>query len=128
MQRRALLAALGLPTNFYLTLARPLPSTLLAATAVCLMPDAQAYELLSTSGTSSQQAGQARTASSNPQLSLSGDKPADMASSGKGKQRLASAGPVAGTVEVKASPAYQQQGAFYLVCDLTYFTDAQSGH
>ena len=43
---RALLAKLGLPTQHYLTRAAPLPAALVAAAAVCHLPESQAYELL----------------------------------------------------------------------------------
>ena len=79
-QKRALLAKLGLPTDHYLTLARPLPSSLLAAAAVCLMPGAQAYELLNASEIGGVQAGEAARSD-------------------------ASDGRVPGTVQVRAAPA-----------------------
>ena len=41
-----LLAKLGLPTQNYLTRAAPLPAALVAAAAVCYLPESQAYELL----------------------------------------------------------------------------------
>lgn len=43
---RALLHRLGLQTEFYLTRAFPLPSTLVVAAAACLLPSASAYSLL----------------------------------------------------------------------------------
>ncbi|KAK9916904.1 hypothetical protein WJX75_008596 [Coccomyxa subellipsoidea] len=43
---RALLHRLGLQTEFYLTRAFPLPSTLVVAAAACLLPSASAYNLL----------------------------------------------------------------------------------
>lgn len=43
-----LLHQLGLQTEFYLTRAMPLPSTLLVAAATCLLPNATAYGLLAT--------------------------------------------------------------------------------
>ena len=43
---RMLLHQLGLQTEFYLTRAMPLPSTLLVAAATCLLPNAAAYRLL----------------------------------------------------------------------------------
>ncbi|CAL8466995.1 g6531 [Coccomyxa elongata] len=45
---RVLLHQLGLQTEFYLTRAMPLPSTLLVAAATCLLPNATAYGLLAT--------------------------------------------------------------------------------
>lgn len=43
--RRALLALLDLPTEHFLRLQAPLPSALLAAAAVVLLPDARAHQL-----------------------------------------------------------------------------------
>ncbi len=43
---RALLAKLSLPTQHYLTRAVPLPTALVAAAAICHLPDSQAYALL----------------------------------------------------------------------------------
>ncbi|BDA40695.1 probable actin-histidine N-methyltransferase at N-terminal half [Coccomyxa sp. Obi] len=45
---RMLLHQLGLQTEFYLTRAMPLPSTLLVAAVTCLLPSATAYSLLAT--------------------------------------------------------------------------------
>ena len=96
MQRHAVLAKLGLPTDQYLTLARSLPSSLLAAAAVCLMPDAQAYELLNASEMGTAEAGEAPKSDATASLDLN--------------EQHASHGRVPGTVEVRAAPASQQQG------------------
>ena len=105
MQRRALLAQLGLPTDYYLTLVRALPSTLLAATAVCLMPDAQAYELL--------------ISSDGPEVEASRAQREEVAQPGSnGHENHSSdtadglSGRVPGTVEVRAAPTLQEQGGF----------------
>ena len=96
-QKRALLAKLGLPTSHYLTLARPLPSSLLAAAAVCLMPKAQAYELLHATEIGAVEAGEAARS--------------DATAAPGPKDCHASNGRVPGMVEVRAAPASQQQGA-----------------
>ena len=100
-QKRALLAKLGLPTSHYLTLARPLPASLLAAAAVCLMPDAQAYELLNASETGAVEAKEAARS--------------DAAAASDNNERHASKSPVHGMVEVRAAPASQQQGTHELL-------------
>ena len=96
-QKHAVLAKLGLPTNHYLTLARPLPPSLLAAAAVCLMPDAQAYELLIASENGAAEAGEAARMDAT-------------ASSGLNEQRT-SHGRVPGMMDVRAAPSAQQQGS-----------------
>ena len=96
-QKRALLAKLGLPTDHYLTLARPLPSSLLAAAAVCLMPEAQAYQLLHASETGTVEAGDAARSDATAAPGL--------------KDWHALNGQVPGMVEVGAAPASPQQGA-----------------
>ena len=119
MQRRALLSKLGLPTNLYLTFARPLPSILLAATAVCLMPDAQAYELLMSADGPSTEAGLADTVEasfqpgSNGQPGSKGPKPSAEAS---GNGACETAAHVPGMVEVKAAPLQPQQGEMLCAC------------
>ena len=45
-QRAALLQEIGLPTHHYLRRSQPLPAGLLAAAALCMMPDALAYDML----------------------------------------------------------------------------------
>ena len=111
MQRRALLGTLGLPTDYYLTLTHPLPSTLLAATAVCLMPDAQAYQLLHASPSTAVQqiyADEAIASSASLSLPLS----ASLAANGEAKTQESSSSQVPGTVEVRAAPRHQEQGVF----------------
>ena len=46
VQRAALLQEIGLPTHHYLRRSQPLPAGLLAAAAVCMMPDGLAYDML----------------------------------------------------------------------------------
>ena len=116
MQRRALLSKLGLPTNHYLTLTRPLPSTLLAATAVCLMPDAQAYELLTSADGPNTKTSLADSAkASNGQLGSNGVKPSAEAS---GNGERGSECQMPGMVEVKAAPLQPEQGEVLCACGL----------
>ncbi len=103
MQRRALLTQLGLPTDYYLTLARALPSTLLAATAVCLMPDEQAYELLTSSHGPGGEASRAQGDGSAQPGSTGHENHSSDAANGLSDQ-------VPGTVEVRAAPTLQEQG------------------
>ena len=111
MQRRALLGMLGLPTDYYLTLTRPLPSTLLAATTVCLMPDAQAYQLLHASpSTALQQTQAAEVIASSASLSL--PVSASLAANKEAKKYESTFSRVPGTVEVRAAPRHQEQGGF----------------
>ena len=97
-QKRALLTKLGLPTDHYLTLARPLPSSLLAAAAVCLMPDVQAYELLHASEIGAAEAGEAVRSDATAASGLD--------------ERHAFYGRVPGMVHVRAAPASQQEGTY----------------
>ena len=97
-QRHALLAKLGLPTDHYLTLALPLPSSLLAAAAVCLMPDAQAYELLHASEIGAVEAAEAARSDATAASGLD--------------ECHAFYGRVPGMVEVRAAPASQQEGTY----------------
>jgi hypothetical protein len=109
MQRRALLAMLGLPTNYYLTLTRPLPSTLLAATAVCLMPDVQAYQLLHAATSTALQhidADGVVASSASHSLPVS----ASLAVNGEVKKLASSPSQVPGTVEVPEAHVLQEQG------------------
>ena len=111
MQRRALLGTLGLSTDYYLTLTRPLPSTLLAATAVCLMPDAQAYQLLHASPSTALQqihADEVITSSASLSLPLS----ASLAANWEAKSQESNSSREPGTVEVRAAPRHQEQGIF----------------
>lgn len=109
MQRRALLGTLGLPTDYYLTLTRPLPSTLLAATVVCLMPDAQAYQLLHASPSSAlQQTHTDEVIASSTSLSL--PLSASLAANREARMQESSSSRVPGTVEVQAAPRHQEQG------------------
>lgn len=106
MRKLALASKLGLPTDHYLTLARPLPSALLAAMAVCLMLPAQLYELLMSAhgpGPSPGRADRAgASAESHTRVGMGGCLPKASADE--------SAGQVPGTVEVRAAPLQPQQG------------------
>lgn len=104
VQRRALLAQLGLPTEYYITLARALPSTLLAATAVCLMPDAQAYELLTSSDGPAEASRAQRDGRAQPGSNGHENHSTDAADGLSGR--------VPGTIEVRAAPMLQERGGF----------------
>lgn len=110
MQKRALLSKLGLPDNHYVTLAQPLPATLLAAMAICLMPHAQAYELLISADGPEADTGRAGWASAGPEpgsiksvgIGLSAGITSDSADG--------SSSQVPGTVEARAMPLQPAQG------------------
>ena len=103
MQRLALISKLGLHTNHYLTLARPLPSALLAAMAVCLMALAQLYELLVSAPGPGPDPGWVG-ASAEPHTCVGMGVSLPKASADK------SAGEVPGTVTVRAAPPRPQPG------------------
>ena len=110
MQTRALLSKLGLPTNHYITLARPLPATLLAAMAVCLMPPRQAYELLVSADGPEADSGRAGRAGASAEPGSIKSVGIGLSAGASTESSNASADRVPGTVEVRAAPLQPAQG------------------
>lgn len=117
MQTRALLSKLGLPTNHYITLARPLPATLLAAMAVCLMPSGQAYELLMSADGPEADSGRAGRAGAAPEPGSIKSVGIGLSATGTSDSADGSSGQVPGTVEVKAAPLQSAQGWYLAYLD-----------